>query len=142
VKIELREITIDDYDAIYALWQASEGLTLKSEDTSRKSILRFLERNPNLSFVAVDEGKIVGAALCGHDGRHGYIHNLAVSKSYRRQGVGRSLVGRCMFALLRIDIHRCHLHVLGDNQAGIAFWKKLGWQQHVEMIDMSQPLSE
>jgi ribosomal protein S18 acetylase RimI-like enzyme len=142
MKVELREMTIEDYEAVYALWQASEGLALKNEDTSRKSILRFLERNPGLSFVALDNGQIVGAALCGHDGRHGYIHNLAVRKSHRKKGIGRSLVGRCMYALLHIDIHRCHLHVLGDNQAGIAFWQKLGWQQHVETIDMSQALSE
>jgi len=142
MKVELREMSIDDYEEVYALWQESEGLALKSEDSSRKSILQFLERNPRLSFVAVDNGKIVGAALCGHDGRHGYIHNLAVRKSHRRQGIGRSLVGRCMYALLSIDIHRCHLHVLGDNKAGIAFWRKLGWEQRVEMITMSQPLSE
>lgn len=142
MKVELREMSIDDYEAVYALWQESEGLALKSEDTSRKSIFRFLERNPRLSFVALDNGQIVGAALCGHDGRHGYIHNLAVRKSHRKQGIGRSLVGRCMYALLSIDIHRCHLHVLGDNKAGIDFWRKLGWEQHVELITMSQPLSE
>jgi len=142
MKVELREMTMDDYDEIYALWKATEGLDHKGEDTSRKNILRFLERNPNLSFVALDGGKIIGAALCGHDGRHGYIHNLAVDKDYRKQGIGRSLVGRCIYALLSIDIHRCHLHVLGDNKAGIEFWRKLGWKQRVEMITMSQPLSD
>ncbi|RME89920.1 MAG: GNAT family N-acetyltransferase [Anaerolineae bacterium] len=142
MKVELREMTIADYDEVYALWRESEGLKLNSEDDSRQSIKRFLERNPGLSYVALDQGKVVGAALCGHDGRHGYIHNLAVRKSHRRQGIGRSLVGRCMYALMNIGIHRCHLFVLGDNQGAIAFWRKLGWEQRVELITMSQPLSE
>lgn len=142
MNIELREMTIDDYEAVYALWQKSDGLDLKSDDTSRKSIIRFLERNPNLSFVAVSDGKIIGAALCGHDGRHGYIHNLAVSKAFRKQGIGKSLVGRCNYALLNIDIHRCHLHILGDNKVGIDFWNKLGWKQRVELITMTRPMPE
>jgi len=142
MKVELCEMGIEDYDAFFALWQESEGLALKSEEDSRKSIKRFLKRNPSLSFAAMDKGQLVGAALCGHDGRHGYIHNLAVRKSHRRQGIGRSLVGRCMYALTGIGIHRCCLFVLGDNQAGITFWEKLGWQQRVEMITMSQPISK
>ncbi len=139
MKIELRELTMDDYDAVYALWKDSEELVLTDDDSS-KSVRKFLERNPNLSFVALDKGQIIAAALCGHDGRHGYIHNLAVSKSHRGQGIGKSLVGRCMFALTSIGISRCHLYVESDNQGGIAFWKKLGWQQRVELITMSQPL--
>jgi ribosomal protein S18 acetylase RimI-like enzyme len=141
MKFELREMNMNDYGAVYTLWKDSEGLKLNSEDDSRESIKRFLARNPDLSYVAIDKGQIVAAALCGSDGRHGYIHNLAVAKSHRRQGIGKSLVGRCMFALMRMGIHRCHLFVLGDNQAGLEFWKSLGWQQRVELITMSQPLS-
>lgn len=140
MKVELREMTTNDYGAVYALWKDSEGLKLNSEDDSLESIKRFLQRNPDLSFVAIDKGQIVGAALCGSDGRHGYIHNLAVARSHRRQGIGKSLVGRCMFALMRLGIHRCHLFVLDNNQAGLDFWKSLGWQQRVELITMSQPL--
>lgn len=140
MKIELREMSMKDYEIVYALWKESEGLKMNSEDDSRESIKRFLAHNPDLSFIALDKGEIVGAALCGSDGRHGYIHNLAVRKSHRRQGIGKSLVGRCMFALMRMGIHRCHLFVLGDNRPGLDFWKSLGWQQRVELITMSQPL--
>lgn len=142
MKFELREMSIEDYDAMFAIWQESEGLVFKSEEDSRKSIKRFLERNPSLSYVAVDNGELVATALCGHDGRHGYIHNLAVRKSHRKQGIGKSLVGRCMYALTGIGIHRCYLFVLGDNQAGIDFWEHLGWQQRVELITMSQPIKK
>ena len=139
MNIELREMTNDDYQAVFSLWKQSEGLKLSNDD-SRESIQHFLERNPGLSFVALEQGKLVGAALCGHDGRVGYIHNLAVMNSHRKQGIGKSLVGRCMYELIKMGIHRCHLYVESDNQNGINFWKKLGWEQRVEMISMSQPL--
>ena len=58
---------------------------------SKDDIARFLERNPGLSFVARDNGQLVGVVLCSHDGRRGYIDQLAVRKSHRRQGIGKGL---------------------------------------------------
>ena len=137
--IELRSMEASDYNMVFSLWKESDGLILNADD-SRESVINFLERNPGLSFLAIDQGNLVGAALCGHDGRHGYIHNLVVKKDHRKTGIGKSLVGRCMFELIKIGIHRCHLYVESGNQEGINFWKKLGWEQRVEIISMSQPL--
>jgi ribosomal protein S18 acetylase RimI-like enzyme len=137
--IELREMTIDDYETVYAVWKNSEGIGLSDAD-SKEGIKRFLVRNPGLSYIALDGEKTVGAALCGHDGRRGYIHHLSVLSSHRKQGIGRSLVSRCMFALLQIGISKCHLFVFGDNQDAIDFWKKVGWTQRVELMMMSQYL--
>ena len=138
--IELREMTIADYDAVYAVWKVSEGIGLSDAD-SREGIKHFLERNPGLSYVALDGKQIVGAALCGHDGRRGYIHHLSVVKDHRRQGIGRSLVSRCMFALMQIGIAKCHLFVFDANQDAIEFWNKVGWTERVELMMMSQHLS-
>jgi len=137
MSIELREMTIDDYESVYSVWKASEGIGLSDAD-SKEGIKRFLDRNPGLSYVALDEGPIVGAALCGHDGRRGYIHHLAVVKSHRKKGIGRSLVGRCVFALMQIGISKCHLFVYDENQDAIDFWEKVGWSQRVELMMMSQ----
>ncbi len=135
--IEIREMSISDYEAVFALWKSSEGLGLSDAD-SKEGIKRFLERNPNLSFIAVEDEKIVGAALCGHDGRRGYIHHLAVTPEQRCQGIGRSLVGRCMYALMRIGIGKTHLFVFGENQDAIDFWERVGYSQRVELVMMSQ----
>ena len=71
-KYEIRVMTIDDYDEVYSLWQTIHGFGIRSIDDSRDGVLRFLKRNPTTSVVAVEDGKIVGAILCGHDGRRGY----------------------------------------------------------------------
>lgn len=140
MNIEIRELTIGDYETVYELWRNSEGIGLSDAD-SKEGIKRFMERNPGLSFVALDGAQIVGAALVGHDGRRGYIHHLAVAKSHRQHGIGRSLVGRIMYALLRMGIGKCHLFVFGDNQGAIDFWNKVGWTERVELIMMSQQIA-
>ena len=66
-KYEIRVMTIDDYDEVSSLWQTIHGFGIRSIDDSREGVLRFLKRNPTTSVVAVEDGKIVGAILCGHD---------------------------------------------------------------------------
>jgi N-acetylglutamate synthase len=141
MSIAIRDMDIEDYESVYRLWGNVEGIGLSDAD-SKEGIKHFLERNPGLSFVATDGEKIVGAALCGHDGRRGYIHHLAVADTYRRQGIGKSLVGRCMYALMRIGIAKCHLFVFDDNQEAIRFWNKVGWTERVELMMMSQQLAD
>ena len=137
MSIVIREMTIQDYAEVLALWQASDGVGLSDAD-SEEGVTRFLARNTGLSFVARDGEHLVGAVLCGHDGRRGYIHHLAVSQSHRRQGLGQALVERCLSALRRGGIDKCHLFVFADNQDTIAFWKSIGWTQRVELVMMSQ----
>jgi ribosomal protein S18 acetylase RimI-like enzyme len=133
----IQEMTIQDYDEVYALWQESEGIKLSNVDT-RDDINRLLNRNPGLSFVARDAGQLVGAVLCTHDGRRGYIDHLVVRASHRRQGIGKALVARCLFNLMRSGIRKWHLFVQEDNQDAIAFWHKLGWAERVELVTMSR----
>ena len=141
MSVQIREMSIDDYEPVYNLWEVSEGVGLSDAD-SKEGIKHFLERNPGLSFIAFDGEQLVGAALCGHDGRRGYIHHLTVAESHRRQGIGKSLVGRCMFALMQIGIAKCHLFVFGENQGAIKFWNKVGWTERVELMMMSQFLAD
>jgi len=132
----IQEMNIQDYDEVFALWQESEGIELSDAD-SKEAINHFLECNSGLSLVARDNGQLVGIVLCSHDGRRGYIDQLAVRKSHRRQGIGRGLVARCLYNLMRVGIHKWHLFVIKDNQNAIAFWKKLGWAERVELVTMS-----
>lgn len=123
----LREMTIADYDAVIELWKRSEGVGLNESDT-RPQIGAYLTRNPGQSFVAVDEaGRIVGAVLCGNDGRRGYLHHLAVDGARRREGIGSALVRACLAALAKLEIHKCNIFVYADNDAGHGFWTTAGW---------------
>ena len=128
----IKELTIDQYDPVLALWQTAEGVGL-SEADSRDGIAAFLERNPGLSFVAFNQEQLVGVILAGHDGRRGYIHHLAVSPTRRRQGIGRALVAHSLAALERAGIGKCHLFVFRENEAALAFWQNTGWIERVDL---------
>ncbi len=116
-----------DYDAVVVLWQAAEGVEI-AEGDSRADIAGYLKRNPGLSRVAEIEGRLVGAVLCGHDGRRGLIYHLAVAPSHRSQGLGRKLIDECVAGLKACDIQRAILLVAQDNEGGRIFWKSLGFE--------------
>mgnify|MGYP002245021599 CR=1 FL=1 len=59
----------------------------------------FLKRNPTTSVVAVEDDKIVGAILCGHDGRRGCLYHVCVDEAYRMRGIGKAMVVFAMEAL-------------------------------------------
>jgi putative acetyltransferase len=139
VGIAFMEFTMDAYHGVYNLWRQSKGIGLSDGD-SRESIRRYLARNPKMSFVAKAEGRVVGAVLCGHDGRRGYIHHLAVHPNYQRQGIGHTLVEHALQALRVAGIQKCHLFVFASNPDGIAFWEGMGWTFRREIGVMSKNL--
>ena len=139
--INISTFTIDAYDQVIALWQQAEGVGLNSAD-SRESIQTYLERNPGMSFIAEQDGTLVGAVLSGHDGRRGYIHHLAVHPNYRWQGIGRKLVDRCLATLQEVGIQKCHLFIFNENVDGICFWESVGWTRRVDIGVMSKNITD
>ena len=136
---EIRQMTMQDYDAAMSLWQSTEGVGLSKAD-SRDAIARYLERNPAMSFVAYDGSQLVGTVLAGHDGRRGYLHHLAIRPSHRKQGIGRQLSEYAMLALKAEGIDKCHLFVFGKNETGRAFWSRVGWNERPEIMIMSHDI--
>jgi putative acetyltransferase len=131
-EIIVRHFRIEDFDAVIALWRRTEGVGLNESDT-RRAITAFLRRNPRLSFVAEKDGRIIGAVLCGHDGRRGYLHHLAVSKRHRRRGIGRLLVNACLAKLRQAGIQKCNIFIFANNAAGMKFWAHTGWSLRTEL---------
>jgi ribosomal protein S18 acetylase RimI-like enzyme len=137
--ITIRSMTPADCPAVLDLWRTSEGLGLGASDTNEQ-VAAYLARNPSLSLVALDGSEIVGALLCGHDGRRGFLHHLAVSRAFRRKGIGRALVERAVEGLRREGILRSHILVYGNNIAATAFWERLGWSTRDHLRIMSRDI--
>lgn len=125
----LREMTISDYEEIFDLWVNTEGMGLRSLDDSKEGIALFLKRNPKTNFAALEEGKIVGAILCGHDGRRGYIYHTVVKNDYQKQGIATKLIEAAVSALQKEGITRVCLNVMETNEKGKEFWQKRGWEK-------------
>jgi ribosomal protein S18 acetylase RimI-like enzyme len=132
----VRPFRIEDHSQARQLWESMEGVGLSDAD-SLENIARFLERNPSLSFVAVDGDSVVATVLCGHDGRRGLIHHLAVASAYRQRGLGRALVAHALAALRDQKIQKCHLLVFRENTSGRAFWERIGAEERVALTTFS-----
>ena len=52
--MQLRLLTMDDYNSIYALWSSTPGMGLRTLDDSNEGIERFLKRNPTTCFAALN----------------------------------------------------------------------------------------
>ncbi len=122
-------VTIDDYDAIFALWDSTEQSrrALNPIDDSRDGIDRYLKRNPTTCFAAVMDGSIVGVILSGHDGRRGIIHHLCVHPDFRRMGIASHLVAMAEEALKTEGIQKVFGLVFKDNDAANMFWETQGY---------------
>jgi Acetyltransferases len=134
-KIEIREFSINDYDAAIELWQRVEGLEI-AEGDDREGVARFLARNPGLSRVATHGSAIVGVALCGHDGRRGHIYHLAVDPAFQGRGLGKRLLDESLGDLRRTGVKRVIIMVADDNQSGRQFWRRCGWEDISGAISM------
>jgi putative acetyltransferase len=139
--IDIRVFRPEDHVHARALWESTEGVGLSDAD-SFENVRRFLERNPDLSFVATEDDVLFATILCGHDGRRGLIHHLAVSCSHQRRGIGRELVRRALAALHREGIQKCHLLVFQQNVAGKAFWNRIGAEERATLGIFSLLTSE
>lgn len=127
-------MSIDDYEEVYRLWKQIRGFGIRSIDDSRAGVDRFLWRNPGLSVVAENErGEIVGAILCGEDGRTGCLYHVCVRSDYRKEGIGSAMVARCMYALKERGINKISLIAFTDNDIGNAFWNRIGWTKRSDV---------
>ena len=87
--MQIRAIVADDFEKLFSFWQINYFV---SEMDSKEHFLLFLEKNPNLSILAEEDGEIIGTALGSYDGRRGYLQKVVASKEVRKKGIGKRLV--------------------------------------------------
>lgn len=126
-EIEIRTMAMEDYEQVHKLWESISGFGIRSIDDSREGVERFIARNPKTSMVTVCAGQIVGAILCGHDGRRACFYHVCVKESYRKRGIGQQMVNACLAALKEEKINKVNLVAFTSNEVGNRFWQGLGW---------------
>lgn len=129
----IRAMTIEDYDEVKALWMTIRGFGIRSVDDSREGVELFLKRNPGMSVVAIEDDHVVGAILCGHDGRRGCLYHVCVDEKYRMHGIGKAMVVHCMNALKAEKINKVSLIAFTKNDIGNSFWHCIGWTERDDL---------
>ncbi|MGB8337744.1 MAG: GNAT family N-acetyltransferase [Burkholderiales bacterium] len=121
--VNVRVFTIAEYSKVIEFWSNIDGLALDEFADTAEAIAAFLERNPGFSAVALDANdQIIGAVLCGHNGRAGALYHLAVAEPHRGKGIALALVSHCYAKLTEAKIPRCNIFVYSDNDEGNRFW--------------------
>ena len=140
--MQIRKMTIQDFDPVFRLWISCKGMGLNNLDDSEEGIARFLNRNPDTCFVAAVDGHIAGVIISGHDGRRGYIYHTAVHPEYRRRGIASALVKAALDALEQCGIYKVALVVFGRNADGNAFWESVGFSRREDLVYRNKAISE
>lgn len=137
-KIIIRELELDDYEPLVALWSAV-GLParLRGRD-ARAAIRRQIESPCTRYLVAEREGRLVGSVFGTHDSRKGWINRLAVDPAFRKRGIGRALVDEleAWFSGQGLGIVACLVE--GWNTDSKAVFERLGYQSFEGMIYLTK----
>lgn len=120
------------------LWNSSPGVRVNEP---RAEFERILRRNPGLGTAAWKGNELAGAVLCCHDGRRGYLYHLAVAEKFRRRGLARAIVDRCLQLLTAEGIQRCTIFLIADNEAGKTFWLNHGWRERTDLVAFARDLA-
>jgi len=124
--IIIEAMTIEDYDDAVRLWQEIPELRTVPFFDTRERIGAYLARNSGLSSIARADDRIVGTVLCSYDGRRGHLIHMGVAPDYRKQGIARRLVERCLEELRAVGIDTVALYT--NSPVASAFWQHLGFE--------------
>lgn len=138
----IREMKIEDYEAVYSLWMSCVGMGLNNLDDSKEGVDRFIKRNPETCLVAIVDSLIVGVIMVGNDGRRGYIYHTAVHPEYRKRGIAKQLVDAAMKVLSALGINKVALVVFERNDKGNAFWESQGFTVRNDLVYRNKALVE
>ena len=140
--MEIRRLTIDDYEEIIKLWERS-GLPFKPKGRdSRHAIAKQMRTEPNF-FLGAFQGKtLVGTVVGSYDGRKGCINRLAVAPKHRRRGVAQLLVTSMEKILEKKGAAVLFALVEEPNKESVNLFEKLGYVTDRSILYLSKRKSQ
>ncbi|SAK39344.1 acetyltransferase [Caballeronia temeraria] len=138
----IRTFDAGDRDAVIALWRE---VFPEYADASRPqrdpalSIDNKMRTQPELFFVGVLDGAIIGTVMAGYDGHRGWVYSLAVAPSLRGRGFGSALMQHAEAALAALGCPKVNLQILSVKTALRGFYEKLGYRMD-EVVSLGKRL--
>lgn len=113
-------------EAAIALWRET-GLT-RPWNNPEDDLRRALGSAAATVLAAIEDGRLVGTVMVGHDGHRGWVYYLAVSPGWQRDGIGRRLM-EASEHWLADKVPKVQLMIRRDNDAAAAFYERLGYER-------------
>jgi len=92
VTVVIRKMRENDLTTVSELAMLANPHAIKEKYS--KLILDELKKNPDLSFVAEDNGKVVGYVLADIHNNSAVLEDIAVATEYQRRGIGEQLLNK------------------------------------------------
>jgi len=149
-QIEIRDAAVEDVPAIIEIWKElmdfHKGLDafFSRSVTGHERFAEFLtsniEEKDSCVLVAADGGHIVGycqACISKYPPvlvREKYVEifDMAVTKKYQRQGIGRMIIDALRRWYSDKDVDRIELKYLTSNKSAEEFWTKMGFKPYLQ----------
>ena len=93
-----------------------------------EDIQRKLEFQPDLFFVALLDGKLIGSVMAGYEGHRGWLNYLAVLPEYQKKGYGRKLVEKAIIELEKLGCLKLNVQIRESNISAVRFYERLGFK--------------
>lgn len=113
--------------AVIALWKRCNLVTPQNDPA--KDIRKKMDYQPELFFIGLLDGKVIGSIMVGYEGHRGWINYLAVAPEHQRHGYGKKLVQKAIEELNKIGCQKINLQVRRTNKQVVKFYKHLGFKE-------------
>ena len=126
MNFEILRYSSEYQDAVVDLWRKCNLVVPQNdpvEDIQRKLVFQ-----PDLFFVALLDGKVVGSIMVGYEGHRGWMNYLAVLPEHQRRGYGRKLVEKAVEELKKLGCLKVNLQVRRSNVSVVELYKHLGFK--------------
>jgi ribosomal protein S18 acetylase RimI-like enzyme len=85
--------------------------------------------DPELWFLAVADGKIIGASLGYSYPEEGWVRQLAVAESWQGRGIGAALLRHSFLTFKELGHETVGLGVRAENEQAVSFYERLGMRR-------------
>ncbi len=127
-ELHVRQLGLDDYDELLALWQRAGLHSLKPRERDSRAALAHQLASGVQTILGLEvDGRFVGAVVATHDSRKGWINRLVVDPEYRRRGYGARLIAATEEVLREQGMHVIAALVESENPASWALFRKAGY---------------
>jgi ribosomal protein S18 acetylase RimI-like enzyme len=137
MSFEIVKYRSEHQDAVVDLWKKCNLVVPQNDPV--EDIRRKLDFQPELFFVALLRGELVGSIMAGYEGHRGWLNYLAVLPEYQKRGYGGKLVEKAVGELRKLGCLKVNLQVRRSNVSVIEFYKHLGFRED-EVVSLGKRL--
>lgn len=136
--MEIRKLTINDYEEIVKLWSKARLPYKPKGRDSKEAIAAEMKANPEFFLGAFEDNHVVGMVIISCDMRKGWINRLAVDPDYRHRGIAKALIAESEKMLRKRGIRIFCALIEDYNAVSKKLFKECGYVEHRDIIYFSK----